>query len=323
MADANNAYTLDDADRLAALDDLDLMMIEQPLAWDDIVRHAELQRRCARRSASTSRSPRSSARRTWWRSAPGASSTSSRDAWAASRSRSPSTTTASRHGIPVWCGGMLESGIGRAYNVALASLPNFRLPGRPFAERALLGAGHRHPEWTMDARGMVRVPLDGRASASRWTARASRPSPCARRSCARMTMHRNDHAALPERVASSSRRPSAHSCSSCVARCIARPSSRGRSADAGALRAALGACGIADVRELAGTGLVARIPGDHARGRTDGRRARRHRRAADHRGHGPAVRLAVFAGVMHACGHDMHATWAVGSGMLLVAIPSG
>ena len=45
MADANNAYTLADADRLAALDELDLMMIEQPLAWDDLVRHAELQKR--------------------------------------------------------------------------------------------------------------------------------------------------------------------------------------------------------------------------------------------------------------------------------------
>ena len=64
MADANNAYTLDDIDRLAELDALDLMMIEQPLAWDDIVRHAELQRASRRRSASTSRSRRSTARST-------------------------------------------------------------------------------------------------------------------------------------------------------------------------------------------------------------------------------------------------------------------
>jgi O-succinylbenzoate synthase len=61
-------------------------------------------------------------------------------------------------GIPVWCGGMLESGVGRAYNVALASLPNFTLPGdlSPSArywERDLVT-----PEWTMDAEGMVPVP---------------------------------------------------------------------------------------------------------------------------------------------------------------------
>ena len=64
-----------------------------------------------------------------------------------------------QHGIPVWCGGMFESGVGRAHNVALASLPNFSLPGdvSPSArywERDIVA-----PEWTMDAEGMVHVPL--------------------------------------------------------------------------------------------------------------------------------------------------------------------
>jgi O-succinylbenzoate synthase len=62
--------------------------------------------------------------------------------------------------IPVWCGGMLETGIGRAYNVALASLPHFKLPGdispsRRYWERDIVA-----PEWTMSSSGYVEVPLN-------------------------------------------------------------------------------------------------------------------------------------------------------------------
>lgn len=129
MADANNAYTLADADRLAALDDLGLMMIEQPLAWDDLVRHAELQRRL-RTPLCLDESITSLDR--------------AQDMVTLGAGRiiniKPGrvggfTASLAIHdyceqmGIPVWCGGMLESGIGRAYNVALASLPNFTLPG--------------------------------------------------------------------------------------------------------------------------------------------------------------------------------------------------
>ncbi|MGA1360465.1 MAG: enolase C-terminal domain-like protein, partial [Gemmatimonadaceae bacterium] len=63
-------------------------------------------------------------------------------------------------GIPVWCGGMLESGIGRAYNVALASLPNFTLPGDLSPSARYWAQDVVTPAWTMDAAGMVRVPLD-------------------------------------------------------------------------------------------------------------------------------------------------------------------
>ena len=66
----------------------------------------------------------------------------------------------SGHGIPVWCGGMLESGIGRAHNVALASLPNFTLPGDLSPSARYWTRDLVEPEWTMDAEGMVRVPLD-------------------------------------------------------------------------------------------------------------------------------------------------------------------
>ena len=62
--------------------------------------------------------------------------------------------------VPVWCGGMLESGIGRAYNVALASLPNFSLPGDLSPSARYWARDVVVPEWTMDADGMVPVPRD-------------------------------------------------------------------------------------------------------------------------------------------------------------------
>jgi O-succinylbenzoate synthase len=64
------------------------------------------------------------------------------------------------HGIPVWCGGMLESGVGRAYNIALASLPNFSLPGDLSPSARYWERDVVSPEWTMDADGMVHVPRD-------------------------------------------------------------------------------------------------------------------------------------------------------------------
>ncbi|MDH5235772.1 MAG: o-succinylbenzoate synthase, partial [Gemmatimonadota bacterium] len=64
-------------------------------------------------------------------------------------------------GVPVWCGGMLESGIGRAYNVALASLPNFTLPGDLSPSARYWKQDIVTPEWTMDGDGMVDVPLSG------------------------------------------------------------------------------------------------------------------------------------------------------------------
>jgi len=63
-------------------------------------------------------------------------------------------------GLPVWCGGMLESGIGRSYNVALASLPNFRLPGDLSPSARYWERDIVQPEWTMSADGMVTVPID-------------------------------------------------------------------------------------------------------------------------------------------------------------------
>ena len=101
MVDANCAYTLDDAEHLRDLDRFGLMMIEQPLAWDDIVDHATLQKRLAdARSASTSRSALPTTRATPSSSGPAGSSTSRWDGWAASPGPSASTTRAVAAGAP-------------------------------------------------------------------------------------------------------------------------------------------------------------------------------------------------------------------------------
>jgi O-succinylbenzoate synthase len=161
MADANSAYTLRDADHLAQLDAFALTMIEQPLGDDDIVRHATLQRRlrtpiCLDESIT------------------GLDRAEDMIALGSGRiiNIKPGRVggfscaiaihdLARRHGIPVWCGGMLESGVGRAHNVALASLPNFTLPGDLSPSARYWERDIVKPEWTMDADGMVAVPLDG------------------------------------------------------------------------------------------------------------------------------------------------------------------
>ncbi|MDQ2767793.1 MAG: o-succinylbenzoate synthase, partial [Gemmatimonadota bacterium] len=63
-------------------------------------------------------------------------------------------------GIPVWCGGMLESGVGRAYNVALASLPGFTIPGDLSPSARYWEQDVVTPEWTMNSEGIVTVPRD-------------------------------------------------------------------------------------------------------------------------------------------------------------------
>jgi O-succinylbenzoate synthase len=160
MVDANSAYTLDDAELLRGLDAFDLLMIEQPLGRDDLVRHAALQRLlktplCLDESITGVERAEDMIALQSGRIVnikPGrvggfAESIAIHD-------------LCQRHGIPVWCGGMLESGIGRAYNVALASLPNFSLPGDLSPSARYWERDIVTPEWTMDQEGMVRVPRD-------------------------------------------------------------------------------------------------------------------------------------------------------------------
>jgi O-succinylbenzoate synthase len=129
MADANSAYTLADAPRLECLDEFKLMMIEQPLAHDEIIDHAKLQARlqtpicldeCIRSAHQAEQAIALDAGRI-------INIKLGRVGGFAEAKRVHDVAQAA--GIPVWCGGMLESGIGRAHNIALATLPNFTLPG--------------------------------------------------------------------------------------------------------------------------------------------------------------------------------------------------
>jgi len=129
MADANSAYTLADAARLKELDRFYLMMIEQPLAHDEIIDHAVLQAKletpicldeCIRSAHHAEQAIR-------LRACGIINIKLGRVGGFAEAKRVHDVAQAA--GIPVWCGGMLEAGIGRAHNIALSSLPNFVLPG--------------------------------------------------------------------------------------------------------------------------------------------------------------------------------------------------
>jgi o-succinylbenzoate synthase len=129
MADANSSYTLSDIDRLKELDQFGLMMIEQPLAADDIIDHAKLQSQlttpiCLDESIVTSEDARQ------------ALELGSCKVINVKPGRVGGLTESKKihdlciqNNIPIWCGGMLETSISRAHNIALASLPNFSIPG--------------------------------------------------------------------------------------------------------------------------------------------------------------------------------------------------
>lgn len=129
MADANSAYRLKDIDLLKQLDEFDLMMIEQPLASDDIINHAQLQKElktpiCLDESIHSLEDARK------------AIELGSTKIINIKIGRVGGLTEAKKihdyceeKGVPVWCGGMLESGIGRSHNIALTTLSNFILPG--------------------------------------------------------------------------------------------------------------------------------------------------------------------------------------------------
>jgi len=160
MADANNAYTLADRDLFRSLDGLGLLMIEQPLAWDDLRRHAELQADLAtpicldESITSVDRAEDAIALRS------GRIVNVKPGRVGGFRQALAIHDLCAAHGLPVWCGGMLESGVGRAHNVALSALPNFTLPGDVSPSRRYWERDVVDPEWTMDARGRMTVPLD-------------------------------------------------------------------------------------------------------------------------------------------------------------------
>jgi o-succinylbenzoate synthase len=135
MADANSAYTLADAGLLRRLDEFYLMMIEQPLGHDDIIDHAELQAQletpiCLDECIRTARHAEQAIRLGACRMI-----NIKLGRLGGFREAKRVHDVAQAAGVPVWCGGMLESGIGRAHNIALATLPNFVLPGDVSASR--------------------------------------------------------------------------------------------------------------------------------------------------------------------------------------------
>jgi O-succinylbenzoate synthase len=156
--DANSAYRMKDFDHLVQFDAFDLLMIEQPLWHDDFYFHSMLQKRI-----STSICLDESIR-------------NRRDALAAIEMESCRIiniklgrvggfseaiavhNAAFERGIPVWCGGMLESGIGRSHNIALSSLANFSLPGDVSASKRYWTEDIIDPEVTVSPRGEIVIP---------------------------------------------------------------------------------------------------------------------------------------------------------------------
>jgi O-succinylbenzoate synthase len=135
MADANSAYTLADTPLLRQLDEFYLMMIEQPLAHDDLIDHAQLQAQlqtpiCLDESIRTAHHAEQAIRLGACRII---NIKLGRVGGFAEAKRVHDVAQAA--GVPVWCGGMLESGVGRAHNIALATLPDFVLPGDVSASR--------------------------------------------------------------------------------------------------------------------------------------------------------------------------------------------
>ena len=158
MVDANSAYTMADLPLLKKLDAFHLMMIEQPLGWDDLYAHVQVQKQlatpiCLDECIHTEEQARAAIEL-------GACRIIN-----IKMARVGGFTAARRihdlcqaNGIPVWCGGMLESGVGRAHNIALSSLPNFVLPGDVSASKRYWAEDIVEPEITVSRQGTIRVP---------------------------------------------------------------------------------------------------------------------------------------------------------------------
>jgi len=155
--DANSAYSLVDLDHLKSFDRFDLLMVEQPLWSDDFYFHARLQKKL-KTAICLDEAIRSA-----------------RDAEAALELEACRIINikvgriggfseaiavhdvAQRFGVPVWCGGMLESGVGRSHNVALSTLSDFTLPGDVSASKRYWKEDIVEPEVTVSAKGTIAI----------------------------------------------------------------------------------------------------------------------------------------------------------------------
>jgi O-succinylbenzoate synthase len=158
MGDANSAYTLDDAPLFRALDEFDLMMIEQPLAYDDVLDHAKLQG-MIRTAVCLDESIRSAedARKAIKLKACRIINVKLGRVGGHSEALRIERVCREKE-IPIWCGGMLESGIGRAHNIAMATLAGFTLPGDVSASARYWHEDIIEPPVTVTARGTIRAP---------------------------------------------------------------------------------------------------------------------------------------------------------------------
>ena len=158
MADANSAYTLEDVALFRTMDRFFLMMIEQPLGWDDILDHARLQREIATPVClDESIHSADDARKALDAGACKIINIKLGRVGGYASARKVHDTCRERR-VPVWCGGMLESGIGRAHNIALSTLPGFTLPGDVSASQRYWHEDIIEPEVTVTAQGTIRVP---------------------------------------------------------------------------------------------------------------------------------------------------------------------
>src|SRR5687767_11667318 len=158
MVDANAAYHLEDAAHLARLDAFDLMMIEQPLDYDDVFDHAALQAGlrtpiCLDESLHTPKIAAEAIKASACRII------NIKPGRVGGHSQSIAMhDLAVEHGIPVWHGGMLESGIGRAHNIHLSTLAGFSLPGDVAASRRYFAPDLIDPEIIVRPDGTIAVP---------------------------------------------------------------------------------------------------------------------------------------------------------------------
>jgi O-succinylbenzoate synthase len=157
MADANTAYTLEDIDTLKAMDQFNLMMIEQPLGFDDIVDHSQLQALiktpiCLDESIHCVDDVRKAI---YLGSCKIINIKIGRVGGLTESKKIHDLCEA--NGIPVWCGGMLEAGVGRAHNIAITSLSNFTLPGDTAASARYWKEDIIEPEVIVED-GMITIP---------------------------------------------------------------------------------------------------------------------------------------------------------------------
>jgi O-succinylbenzoate synthase len=156
--DANSAYTLADTEYLRRFDEFNLLMIEQPLGWDDIYSHSKLQKlihtaicldECIHNTGDALTAIELKACRI----------VNVKLGRVGGHTEAQRMQEACRkRGIPVWCGGMLESGIGRAHNIAMSTLPGFSLPGDVSASQRYWNEDIIEPAVEVTQEGTIRVP---------------------------------------------------------------------------------------------------------------------------------------------------------------------